>query len=104
MSEIILNFQPGRQPTTVRVTERPSFEVKEVAAPANSRTIVTGPRGEKGEEGDPGTPGASAVFEFRQTTAALTWIVNHNFGFRPNVAVLSPGGREMLAEVQHTSP
>ena len=38
-----------------------------------------------------------------QSTAAATWVVNHNIGNYPQVDVLGPGGSPMLAELVHTS-
>lgn len=38
-----------------------------------------------------------------QTVEAAAWVINHNLGFRPCVRAYSAGGREMLAEVVHTS-
>lgn len=39
--------------------------------------------------------------EFPQSAAASTWTINHNFGFKPTVAVFSVGGVEVVADVQH---
>lgn len=57
------------------------------------------------EQGVPGPPGVSsnASFQHTQAVASDTWTVNHNLGFRPAVSLLSDGGREMWAEVIHTS-
>lgn len=57
------------------------------------------------QQGPPGPPGSSsnASFEHPQVSASDTWTVNHNLGFRPAVSILSVGGREMWAEVIHTS-
>lgn len=59
----------------------------------------------KAMQGPPGPPGSSsnASFEHPQVSASDTWTVNHNLGFRPAVSILSVGGREMWAEVIHTS-
>lgn len=46
-----------------------------------------------------GTP----AFVHTQGTAATSWTVNHNLGFRPSVEVLSVGGAEIDAAVLHTS-
>lgn len=51
--------------------------------------------------GPPGPSGGG--YEHTQAMAAAVWAVNHNLGRRPNVAVLSLGGAEMLAEVLHPS-
>lgn len=48
--------------------------------------------------------GGTGVASFEQAfTSALTWTVNHNLGREPFVNVLSTGGSELLAEIQHTS-
>lgn len=46
-----------------------------------------------------GTPN----FVHTQASAASSWTVNHNLGFRPAVEVFSVGGAEIEAEVLHTS-
>lgn len=38
-----------------------------------------------------------------QDDPALVWTINHNLGFRPGVHLYSVGGREMMAEIVHTS-
>ena len=57
------------------------------------------------EQGPPGPPGISAGASYLHTQSAAsdTWTVNHNLGFRPAVSLLNAGGREMWAEVIHTS-
>lgn len=57
------------------------------------------------QQGPPGPPGVSsnASHEHTQSVASDVWTVNHNLGFRPAVSLLSVGGREMWAEVIHTS-
>lgn len=57
------------------------------------------------EQGPPGPPGVSsnASHQHTQSVASDTWTVNHNLGFRPAPSILSVGGKEMLAEILHTS-
>lgn len=57
------------------------------------------------EQGPPGPPGisANAAYQHTQASASDVWTVNHNLGFRPAVSALSPGGKEMWAEILHTS-
>jgi hypothetical protein len=57
------------------------------------------------EQGPPGPAGVSsnASFSHTQSAASDTWTVNHNLGFRPAASILSVGGKEMWAEVIHTS-
>lgn len=59
------------------------------------RPFFVGPRG---------LPGNGEVsYEHTQSVASAAWVVNHNLGYRPAVSVLSMGGMQMLAEVQHNS-
>ncbi len=65
----------------------------------------------KGPPGDPGAPGADSTvpgppadtYEHLQTSASDVWVVNHNFGRNPVIAVIGPAGREVEADVLHTS-
>lgn len=53
-------------------------------------------------QGPSGPPGAGGEhLDFTQAVASDTWTIAHNFGWRPNVQVLTTGGQEMLAEVLH---
>ena len=104
MAEIIVNFQPGTQQTTVRAMQQPTLAVHEVPALPNGHSVITGPPGPAGPPGAPGPPGVrGGQFEFTQSVASAVWTVNHNLGFRPNVSVLSPGGVEVWAEVIHAN-
>jgi hypothetical protein len=38
-----------------------------------------------------------------QTTASALWTINHNFGYRPSVTLLTSGGAEMDASIIHAS-
>lgn len=55
--------------------------------------------GRRGPQGAPGTSGAGYVHT--QGTAVATWVIAHNLGYRPSVAVTSVGGIEVEAEVAH---
>jgi hypothetical protein len=51
-----------------------------------------------------GASGASSqVHVHTQSSPALTWVINHNLGFKPVISLLTVGGVEMFAEVVHTS-
>ena len=59
---------------------------------------------EPGPPGPVGPPGpASAFYEFAQTLPLAEWVVNHNLGFRPSVAVFDDGGNVVLTAVAHPS-
>ena len=62
---------------------------------------------EIGIQGPPGPPGANGAiggaYEHIQAVASDTWTVNHNLGYRPAASLLTVGGKEMWAEVIHTS-
>lgn len=55
-----------------------------------------------GPQGPPG-PAGSAGFDFEQASAAASWTINHNLGYRPGVELFTTGGMEMVAEVTHVS-
>jgi hypothetical protein len=49
-----------------------------------------------------GPPGGGALRHVHtQSSASSIWTVNHNLGLRPQVEVLSPGGVQVEAAVQH---
>ncbi len=77
--------------------------VQTVLVPGTAPSIVT--LINTGIQGPPGngTGGGSGYYNHPQPVAAATWIINHNFGYRPNVSVYSVGGLERWAEVLHTS-
>jgi hypothetical protein len=59
---------------------------------------------EDGRIGLPGPAGpTSAPIQFTQSSPLATWVVSHNRGYRPSVAVTTPGGLEIEAAVLHLS-
>lgn len=55
----------------------------------------------QGPAGPPGSVGGQ--FQFTQASPSAVWTVNHNLGFRPNVALTTLGGAEVWGEVLHVS-
>jgi len=54
--------------------------------------------------GPAGPPGSGIpAYTHNQPTAASTWTVNHNLGYRPSVSALTVGGVVMFVEVVHAS-
>ena len=55
--------------------------------------------------GPPGPSGAEASrYTHTQTVPEASWVINHNLGVFPSVVtVKSPGGIEVVADVQHIS-
>lgn len=50
------------------------------------------------------TPGdGEAPYQFVQVSALLSWTVNHNLGWKPQVTILTLGGLEIDAAISHTS-
>jgi hypothetical protein len=80
---------------------------------AKGDTGPTGPTGPQGVEGPQGIPGDAGetgpegpprgVFEQQFLTALATWVVNHNLGRVPAVTLVTLGGLEFDADVQHVS-
>ena len=56
-----------------------------------------GPQGAKGDAGD------LTAYIHTQGSAATTWTINHNRGYKPAVTIFSAGGLEIEAEVVHVS-
>ncbi len=50
-----------------------------------------------------GPGGSSGKYQHTQNVAVPVWAVAHNLGWRPNIRAYTPGGREMLAEIVHSS-
>lgn len=55
------------------------------------------------EVGSGGTAGAAPASFEQSFASSATWIVNHNLGREPFISVLTVGGVEMVADIQHTS-
>lgn len=68
--------------------------------PAVVRVAVPGPRGVQGEQGQ---PGQDAGYVHQQPTPAATWVMNHNLGFKPAVALFDTGSQEFDGLITHTS-
>lgn len=51
----------------------------------------------------PQTGPGGASYVHTQGSAAATWTINHNLGFRPSVELFDAGGAEIEAEVIHAS-
>lgn len=68
---------------------------------------MQGPIGLQGPEGPPGAAGPDGpprgVFEQEFPSPSYMWIVNHNLGRVPAVTLITLGGVEFDADVQHTS-
>lgn len=94
--------QPSIISTTVLGTLSTSLQTGH--GPSVVTSFYSGLLGPTGLTGPAGPPGAGAeVFEYSPPAAQAEWVLNHNFGRRPVVQVLSPGGFEVEAEVAHVS-
>jgi hypothetical protein len=76
-------------PAVVRITV-PS-------GPAVARVATPGP------PGPPGPGGSGAAYIHNQPSAAATWSIPHNLGFKPSVELLNTGSQEIEADVVHIS-
>lgn len=63
-------------------------------APLEVAVVSTGP---------PGPSLAGSSYTHTQASAASTWSIPHNLGYRPTVSVYTTGGVEVEAEVAHLS-
>lgn len=78
---------------TVTVTENGSSTVVTVPVTNTVTATTQGPQG----------PAGAAAFVFTQPTAATTWTINHNLGYRPSVELLDAGSQEIDGDVAHPS-
>lgn len=64
-------------------------------------TKTIGTQGVSGPPGGSGTGGTGPGIQVIQNTPSITWVVNHNLGYKPQVQVFSIGGIEVDALVVH---
>lgn len=57
----------------------------------------------EGIQGPAGADGLMSSHLHTQSVAAAEWIVNHNFGYKPDVSIYDNGGNEVEAQVLHMS-
>lgn len=74
----------------------PILRIRQTDAAVTLRISQIGIRGPSGSDGAPPT-----LAEF--LTPSKQWIVNHNLGWNPLIAVLSLGNVEVVADVHHVS-
>jgi hypothetical protein len=77
-----------------------SLAVTHVVRGAARTRIIAGSRGLRGQ---PGSGGAAVSYTHTQASPLAQWTVNHNLGARVLVAVFSPGGVEVEADIVHVS-
>lgn len=71
-------------------------------------TSLQGKSGAKGDKGDSAlapapSPGAGTAFEHTQAAGSAEWIINHNLGYFPLVAITDDVGNEVESEIFHAS-
>lgn len=76
-------------------------EIVVVEQPPTQPIILSSGLGIQGPPGPAGAAGSS--YEHTQSSAALSWSVAHNLGFKPTVSVRTTGGVEVEAEIVHLS-
>lgn len=67
-------------------------------------TMTTGLPGKEGPPGPPGPPGTGtggSSLTFIQSQPADTWVITHDLGYYPNVAVVDSTGDEVIGEVTY---
>jgi hypothetical protein len=84
-------------PVTVHSTDLGTLQTELSGTFSSTITLIN--TGLLGPEGPPG----GGYYRHDQAVAATPWVINHNFGYRPNVKPFTVGGVEVLAELIHTS-
>lgn len=65
---------------------------------------LEGPQGPQGEQGEQGPPGVSAsTYVHYQSIPEAEWVIDHNLGYYPNVAVEDSTGKPLLVAVERPS-
>jgi hypothetical protein len=76
-------------------------EVQKVGKPVEivpaGAIVIQGPQGVKGDEGE------APTYTHTQAQASNIWTINHNLGFRPDVAILNAGQMEVDGAITHIS-
>lgn len=94
MSSTVRITQPAPNRVTVTRQDGSSITIRETDI--GSPTI-------KISDGLPGPPGSALSFEFTQLTPLVSWNINHNLGFFPDVEVYSVGNVKLIADIIHIS-
>lgn len=81
--------------TTVEIIGTHQVAIIETATNVLELTAA-GPQGPQGPAGAP-------AYVHQQGSAAATWTINHNLGYRPSVELLNTGSQEIEGDVVHTS-
>tara|TARA_R110000868_G_scaffold172294_2_gene408185 strand:- start:297 stop:629 length:333 start_codon:yes stop_codon:yes gene_type:complete len=68
--------------------------IVEVVTPGSVIEVIT-----PGIQGPPGS--AAGAYVHTQVSAATTWTINHNIGYRPSVELLDAASREVDGDVYH---
>lgn len=89
---------PINQITSIEIAVSQPISVEtDSSAPAIASEIIV-----PGLQGPPGTGGgAGGGYTHVQSSAATTWTINHNFGYRPAVEICDSGSQEIEAEISH---
>jgi hypothetical protein len=83
--------------TNVNISSTQNTVLVSTGASGTVVTVATvGPQGPAGSGGGSGT-----AYEFIQGSAATTWTINHNLGYKPIVDVYDTGSQQIEAAVTH---
>jgi hypothetical protein len=85
-----ITIEPGIQDTIIQ-----AFVIEQL-----------GPPGPQGEPGPPGPPGPSGTggdknYLHTQNLASNTWVINHNLGKYPVIAIIDSAGTVVEGEINH---
>jgi hypothetical protein len=63
--------------------------------------VGNGTQGPAGPAGPVGPAGVGTFYVHTQASAATTWTINHNLGYRPTVELLDSGSQEIDGDIAH---
>lgn len=80
------------------MSNQPTVEIIAAGTATVVEVSVPGPQGPPGPSG-----AAGSTYIHNQPSAAATWTIAHNLGFKPSVELLNTGSQEIEADVVHQS-
>lgn len=107
ISNIEVKIVPISVPANISIISDPNIPsvVSVVPSPgpqgASGIPGQTGPQGPQGIQGLKGDIGG--VYTHNQSAVSTSWIVNHNLGFNPSVAIVDSGGTSIEADIWYNN-
>lgn len=108
MSDVIRIIEPARPTVQIVDQAQPIVQITEAEAEAVTIVETVAPvvtlvlQGPRGPQGVPGPSGAAAAsYRHVQSVPASVWIIPHELGMYPNVAIIDSAGDGVIGAVHY---